>query len=312
MDKLDFKILQILDWDARTPIKRIAKEVRSNKDVVAYRIKRMEEELIITRYYPVLELHKLGYHLSRFYLDIEELKEEYERIFLDFLDNQINSSLIFRMDYPYKYGFFLWTKSIYEVHDIIFKIKQFLGKKLIKYIYSLILTYRQYPKDYLFEKHQHSVFRNIEPISKINYDENDYRILRELARNARFSTVQIAKNLRIPQTTVSNKIKMLEKKGIILGYRAEISYVKLGYVNYFLEIYLDENDNLNEIETWSNLCPNVMWLQKIVGTCDIEIEVEVKNREELEVFLKKLRKKFPNIRKINFFSQDYKKLTFLP
>ena len=66
-------------------------------------------------------------------------------------------------------------------------------------------------KDYLFEKKFHDTYRSLEPNPKLDYDENDFRILKELAKNARLSTVEIAKNLNIPQTTVSNKMKSLEK-----------------------------------------------------------------------------------------------------
>ena len=34
MDKLDWKILRVLDWNGREPINKIAKQVKSNKDVV--------------------------------------------------------------------------------------------------------------------------------------------------------------------------------------------------------------------------------------------------------------------------------------
>ena len=58
----------------------------------------------------------------------------------------------------------------------------------------------------------------------------------------------------------------MEKNGIILGYRAEIDFIKVGYVNYFLEIYLDNNKNLTQIEHWTDANKNVVWLQKILGT----------------------------------------------
>ena len=104
----------------------------------------------------------------------------------------------------------------------------------------------------------------------------------------------------------------MEKKGIILGYRGEINFIKLGYINYFLEIYLDTNDNLPQIEAWANQNKNVMWLQRVLGTCDIEIEVEGKNREMLASLMNELRSTFKNLRKIIFYSQEYKKYTFLP
>ena len=312
MDKLDLKILNVLDWDGRTPVNKIAKAIKSNKDVVAYRIKRLEEQGIIVRYYPVLDMYKLGYHTSRLYFDLEEIDEMKEKEFLEFLDKEMRAGLIFRMDYPFRYGIFLWVQSIYEVQDALIKIKRWLGKSLVRYSHSLICTFRQYPKDYMFGKAHHETKRSLDPTERVEYDENDFRILKELSQDARLSTVEIAKNLKIPQTTVSAKIMNLEKKKMIQGYRAEIDFIKLGFMNYFLEIYLEDNHNLAKIETWADAHKNTVWLQKVIGTCDIEIEVEVKDRVELEQLLNELRRKFPNIRKIIFWSQEYKKLTYLP
>ncbi len=312
LDKTDWKILEILDWNGRIPINAIARAVNANKDVVAYRIRKLEEAGIIIRYYPILDMHKLGYYTSRLYFDLEEIDEREEKAFIEFLDKEIHAGVIFRMDYPYRYGILLWTRSIFDIEKVIIAIKRRFGKIVIRYNYTLFCTFRVYPKDYLFEKGYHTSYRSLEPQEKVDYDNNDYQILKELAKDARLSTVQIAKNLTIPQTTVSNKIKNLEKRGIIMGYRAEIEFIKLGYINYFLEIYLETNENLAQIEAWVNVHKNVVWLQKIIGTCDIEVEVEVKDRVELEVLLNELRAKFKNIRKIVFWSQEYKKLTFLP
>lgn len=312
LDKLDWKILEILDWHGREPVSSIAKRVKANKDVVTYRIKKLEEAGIIVRYYPVLDMHKLGYYTYRLYFELEEMDENKEKEFIHFLDKEINAGLIFRMDYPYRYGILLWTESIYNIEKIIIKIKRKLGKALLSYNHSIFCTFRVYPKDYLFDKEYHTTYRSLEPQEKVPYDKNDYQIAKELAKNARVSTVEVAKNLNIPQTTVSNKIKNLEKRGIIMGYRAEIDFIKLGYMNYFMEIYLETNENLPQIEAWVNSHKNTVWLQKIIGTCDIEVEVEVKDRVAFEALLNELREKFKNIRKIIFWSQEYKKMTFLP
>ena len=112
-DKIDRKILQELDWNARSPMNKIARTVHSNKDVVAYRIKRLEERGIIISYYPVLDMYKLGYHTIRLYFDLEEIGEEQEKAFVAFLDKEMHAGLIFRMDYPYRYGIFVWVNSIF-------------------------------------------------------------------------------------------------------------------------------------------------------------------------------------------------------
>ena len=312
MDALDSKILQMLDWNGRIPLTRLARQLRASKEVVAYRVNKLQESGVIRRYYPVLDMCKLGYFTSRIMFDLEELNEKEEQAFVEFLDKEIGAGLIFRMDYPYRWGIFAWTKSVYDVENIIVRIKGFLGSKVLGYNYSLICTFRQYPKDYIFGKKYHDLYRSLEPTASVAYDKEDYRILKELAANARASTAEISRETGIPQTTISQKIKAMERKKIIIGYRAELDFIKLGFTNWFLHIYLDKNDNMKDIEKWANGNPHVVWLQKIIGMCDIEIEVEMKNRTELEKLLQELRQRFKNIRKIVFFSQEYRKLTFLP
>ena len=91
MDELDFKILEVLDWNGREKVKSIAEGVNSSKDVVAYRMRKIEEGGVINRYYPIIDLYKLGYNLSRFYFDLEEMDEEEEREFVNFLDRNMIS-----------------------------------------------------------------------------------------------------------------------------------------------------------------------------------------------------------------------------
>ncbi|OGI63941.1 hypothetical protein A2642_00220 [Candidatus Nomurabacteria bacterium RIFCSPHIGHO2_01_FULL_39_10] len=316
LDKMDQKILQLLDWHGRMPLNQIAKKIGSNKDVVAYRIKKMEQADIITRYFPVLDMSKLGYHTSRIYFDLEEMNQSEENSFVQFLDEKINAGVIFRMDYPYRHGIIIWTKSIYEIEPLLLQIKRHLGKHLLRYNYTLFCTYKMYPKDYLFGKKHHDTSYLNKPNEKQeynqDYEQEEYDILKLLADDARISTVELSRILNIPQTTISHKLKKLEQEKIILGYRAQINYAKLGYTNYFLEIYLEENTELKQIESWTNTHPHTVWLQKVIGTCDIEIEVEVNGRQQLEQLLQELRRRFPSIRKIIFFSQEYKKMTFLP
>ena len=59
-------------------------------------------------------------------------------------------------------------------------------------------------------------------------DEKDKLIIDALRQNARLSTKQIAKKANIPITTVFNRIRNLEKNGIIKGYSCVIDNKKLG------------------------------------------------------------------------------------
>jgi DNA-binding Lrp family transcriptional regulator len=60
-------------------------------------------------------------------------------------------------------------------------------------------------------------------------EELDRKILNVLNRNARMSFRRIAKELRISPTTLCDKVKKLEKSGVLKGYIPLIDTESVGY-----------------------------------------------------------------------------------
>ena len=60
MDSTDYKIIEILLEDGRIPMKELAQKVALSAPAVAERVKRLEEENIITGYKAVINYDKLG------------------------------------------------------------------------------------------------------------------------------------------------------------------------------------------------------------------------------------------------------------
>ena len=61
IDLKDRKILYELDFDSRQSYRSIGKKVGLSKDIVASRVKKLEEDGIIKKYYTVIDYSKLGY-----------------------------------------------------------------------------------------------------------------------------------------------------------------------------------------------------------------------------------------------------------
>ena len=66
LDDVNLKILDILQRDARTPVKQIAAEVCLSSPAVSARIERMEEENLISGYHVKLNYHQFGYFIKAF------------------------------------------------------------------------------------------------------------------------------------------------------------------------------------------------------------------------------------------------------
>ena len=66
MDKIDMKLLALLQENARTPLKQLAEEVFLSSPAVSARIDRLEKAGIITGYKATVDHLKLGYHIMAF------------------------------------------------------------------------------------------------------------------------------------------------------------------------------------------------------------------------------------------------------
>jgi DNA-binding Lrp family transcriptional regulator len=61
LDDLDLRILRLLNADARKSFREIAKAVDASLSTVSNRVRKLEEEGIITGYAPILNEGRLGY-----------------------------------------------------------------------------------------------------------------------------------------------------------------------------------------------------------------------------------------------------------
>ncbi|MCZ8520688.1 MULTISPECIES: Lrp/AsnC family transcriptional regulator [Paenibacillus] len=68
MDQIDYKILSVLEENARIPIAEMSRMIAMSQPAVTERIRKMEEQEVITGYRADLSPSKLGKHTSAFVL----------------------------------------------------------------------------------------------------------------------------------------------------------------------------------------------------------------------------------------------------
>lgn len=66
MDKIDAKLITLLQQNARTPLKVLASNVFLSAPAVSSRIEKLEKQGIILGYNAVVDNQKLGYHITAF------------------------------------------------------------------------------------------------------------------------------------------------------------------------------------------------------------------------------------------------------
>ena len=73
LHKIDLKILQELDLDARQHTSTIAKKIGLSTELTNYRIKQLEKKGIIRGYYSLYNVALLGYNLYKVYIKLQNI-----------------------------------------------------------------------------------------------------------------------------------------------------------------------------------------------------------------------------------------------
>lgn len=66
MDKIDRKLIQLLQENARYSLKQLSEKVYLSSPAVAARIDKLEEEGIVTGYHADVDPDRMGYHITAF------------------------------------------------------------------------------------------------------------------------------------------------------------------------------------------------------------------------------------------------------
>ncbi|MFP4170296.1 MAG: Lrp/AsnC family transcriptional regulator [Methanomassiliicoccales archaeon] len=118
-------------------------------------------------------------------------------------------------------------------------------------------------------------------------DDMDQRIITELCTSSKGSYRQIAKRLGVHPTTLIQRIKNLEERGVVLGYRAHVDHLKLGY-EFMAMVHVYVDGDLLEVQNEMKELHNVVAVFDVTGECDSIAWVACKNREEFSGIIKKM------------------------
>lgn len=121
----------------------------------------------------------------------------------------------------------------------------------------------------------------------VELDDLDIEIIRSLNKNARKSFRDIAKELDVSLTTVSNRVRILERSGVIEGYIPVVNASKLGYdIMAVIGIKVIHG---KIIDTEKDLAEEagVFAVLDSTGEWDAIVMARFKSKSELNTFVKK-------------------------
>lgn len=296
LDSKDKQIMYQLDVNARQPVSAIAKKVRLSREVVSYRIKNLERMGIIEGYYAAIDIVKLGYMYCRVLIKYENISLEQEKEVLQMIKSLPYVGWISNNDGRWDLTLVIWAKTLADFEKAYDDLRFKLGKYFQETYVSIAFKIYHFRHNYLFGTKDFSQAILGDPkIAKC--DEVDLRVLKLLARNARMSTVDIAKSLGLTPNAVKGRIRKMQKQGVIIAFRVKINTDLVGYQHHkiFLTLHNMSERKQNELVAYLRYNPNVVYVTKAFGIADLEFEIMLHSQRELHELIRDLRQKFSDI-----------------
>lgn len=125
-------------------------------------------------------------------------------------------------------------------------------------------------------------------VKTFKLDRMDKEILRNVILRGREGIRALARELGKSPSTVSERLKRLERIGVIRRYTAIIDYSAIGYEVNAITLIQVEGEKIEEIEEMLAKQPNVRGVFDITGEYDIALIISFKSVRDLDKFIKNL------------------------
>jgi len=311
MEKLDVKdrkILYELDIDSRQSFSQLGKKVGLHKDVVAYRVKKLQEKGIIKNFYTEINDNKLGYSEAKFYLTYQNVTPEIKQEITDYLVKSSYIDIVHSLEGQYDLVVISSVENVAKFYNIwsnvINKYRDFFSNQIFC-VHNIEIIYK---KTFLLDektdkKDDRIIFVLNSGDKKVEIDSLDYKILDILAPNSRITTLEIAKKLNSTVNTINSRIKKLVKTGVIACYTINIDYPKIGYQWYKADIVLKDSKKIQQIIDYVVTNPNFVHRIVSLGYVDLQLGFCLNNANQLHQIMGDLSSKFPDtIQNYKYFS----------
>jgi len=303
LDKIDKKLLIVLDTDATLAISALAKKLNVSREVVAYRMKQLEQKGVILKYITLANFTKIGDTHFKTYIKFSKITKEVREEIISYLasfpklgwlaSTEGIFDLMFSLRYKNKYLFEEFKDTFFQKYDQYFQEAKF----------AMLTEAETKPRYYILDtlpKTMH-IFYHVNNTDEKRLDEIDHKVLSAISLDARAPYHELAKNCKTTPRVVRYRRTEMIKSKVIVGSKLMINYRKLNYLFFKCFVVLR---NINSpryalFKSYIRNHPNMIYWIKVIGSWDLELEIEVPSIGDFYKVVEDMKERFPDI--INSF-----------
>ncbi len=139
-------------------------------------------------------------------------------------------------------------------------------------------------------------------MGKYRLDKVDRQILSILQQDGRIANNKLAEKIGLTTTPTLERVKRLEKEGIIKGYSAQVNANAVGrglVVFCSVKLTVHQMQALNDICEEINKLPEIQACYHLTGEVDFLLKIMVEDMRDYEQFMHEKLTRLPGIQRIN-------------
>ena len=297
LDVKDRKILKELDQNPKIPTTTLAKKVRLSQQVVDYRLKRLMERKIISGFGAVYNFAKINYSQYRVLLTFGRVEENKKTEVITYLKNHNNSYWVALIGSKWDLLAVVFVKNYDAFEKFMDELFEKFPGTLNDYDALYVPYHEFFRHKFLDEKNTDAININFSAKETIPLDHLDMSILKDLGNNCRTSSLEIGNKHGVSYKTVQNRIRSLEEKRFISGYRMFLKGELLGYNAYIILFNFTSYGRNAEKKLFSYSKTNQYITQatKLFGRWSLMFHVRATSRRQLQDLLIEMRNLHPSL-----------------
>jgi len=297
LDKKNIKIMRALHEDSRQSFVQLGKKVGLGSLSAERRVQQLLSGREIELMHASVDMARLGFGEYRLYFKFDVMDKNTEDEVLALFEAYPRTGWGVVCEGEYGALWRIFARDEQEVEAAVFLAMEKFGKKITEKVVvttmhetylpwrALFGTWLDAPKTWKKAK---------EGGNAAKADAKDMKILSLLFGNAREKTQAIAKKVGLTPEGVNYRMKRLSREGILNGYTAWFDARRLGF-NYYKMLVWFRGSTREQEQKFLNFClqkDEVVYINKIMGNWDMEVDVIAHNSEEMHNFVREIKTKF--------------------
>lgn len=295
LDLKDLKIIKELDQDPDIATSQLAKKIGVSQQVADYRLKNLQKNKVIFAILPLIDMSKLGYTLFRVHVRFKQISEQKKSEFESFIKNNSNCFFIGSVGGRWDHYFDIFAESALQFQESLAQIISRFKNEIQEYETFTIVRIHIFNYKYILDNAPKSTTFG-ETAEKQELDDIDKKILATIKTDSRQPYLQTSTIVGLSRNAIKEHIKRLKEKKIISGNRIFLNSQLMNQEAYKLLLRLrNDPDQKQRLIQFAKIHKNIIYALEMMGPYQLDLEVEIENRELLQDLIIQLRDLFPII-----------------